>query len=198
MKLPREFYARPTVQVARDLLGCALVHRDPDDGRERRCRVVETEAYCGAKDLACHAAKGRTARTEVMFGEPGHAYLYLIYGMYWCFNVVARPPGLAEAVLVRAAVPLAHCDGHLSGPGALCRGLHLDGRRYGADLCGDALYLEAREGPRPRIVTGERVNVDYAGVWARKRWRFAIDQEPAVSRPRPFPMARRRQIPPDR
>lgn len=195
MKLPRQLYARPTVQVARALLGATLVHLDPDDGRERRCRIVETEAYCGLADLACHAAKGRTRRTEAMFGEPGHAYLYFIYGMHWCFNVVTRPAGRAEAVLVRAAVALQHCDGHLSGPGALCRAMHLDGRRYGADLCGDQLFIEAREGVRPRIVTGERVNVEYAGAWARKPWRFAIDQEPAVSRPRPFTLPRARPVP---
>jgi DNA-3-methyladenine glycosylase len=125
-----------------------------------------------------------------MFGPPGHAYLYLIYGMYWCFNVVARPDGIAAAVLIRAAVPLENCEGHLSGPGALCRGMHLDGRRYGADLGSDSLHLLSREGPAPRVVTGPRVNVDYAGEWAMKPWRFAIDQEPAVSRPRPFKIVR--------
>lgn len=189
MKLPREFYARPTVTVARGLLGCTVVHVDPDDGRERRARIVETEAYVGERDLACHAARGRTARTEVMFGPPGHAYVYLIYGMHWCFNVVTQPAGRAEAVLVRAAVAVERCDGHLSGPGAFCRAMHLDKRRYGADLCGDAVWVEPREGPRPRVVVGERVNVAYAGAWARKPWRFAVDQEPAVSRPRPFRLA---------
>jgi DNA-3-methyladenine glycosylase len=93
--------------------------------------------------------------------------------------------GKAAAVLVRAAMAVENCDGHLSGPGALCRAMHIDKRRYGADLCGEEIYLLGRE-HRPRIVTGPRVNVDYAGRWAAKRWRYAIDQEPAVSRPRPF------------
>lgn len=194
--LPRGFYDRPTVRVARDLLGCTVVHVDPDDGTVRRARIVETEAYVGTRDRACHAAKGLTPRTKAMFGPPGHAYLYLIYGMYWCFNVVTEREGRACAVLVRAAVPIDHCDGHLSGPGALCRALHLDGRRYGEDLCGDALYLEPREGRAPRVVTGHRINVAYAGVWAERPWRFAIDQEPAVSRPRPFRLPRSARMTP--
>jgi DNA-3-methyladenine glycosylase len=95
-------------------------------------------------------------------------------------------------VLIRAAVPVENCDGPASGPGVLCRSLHLDRRRYGADLCGDELYLLAREGKRPRVVTGPRINVDYAGQWALKPWRFAVDQEPAVSRPRPFLLTNRK------
>jgi DNA-3-methyladenine glycosylase len=186
VRLPRAFYDRPTTRVARDLLGCVLVLRRPGDGLERRARIVETEAYVGERDLACHASKGRTPRTEAMFGPPGRAYVYLIYGLHWCFNVVTREAGRAEAVLVRAAVPLARCEGHASGPGALCRALGIDGGDYGRDLCGDVLWVEAREGPRPRVVTGPRVNVDYAGAWARKPWRYAVDQERAVSRPRPF------------
>ncbi len=190
MKLSRAFYARPTLQVARGLLGCTAVHRYPD-GIERRARIVETEAYVGSRDLACHASKGRTPRTEVMFGPPGHAYVYLIYGMHWCFNVVTREAGRPEAVLVRAAVPIIACDGHLSGPGAFCRALHVDGRRYGEDLCGEVLFIEARTGPAPKVVQSPRVNVAYAGAWAQRPWRFAIDGERAVSRPRPFPLARR-------
>jgi DNA-3-methyladenine glycosylase len=183
MKLPRAFYDRPTLRVARELVGAVVVHVDPD-GVERRARVVETEAYVGGRDLASHASKGMTPRNRAMFGPPGHAYLYLIYGMHWCFNVVTREEGRPEAVLVRAAVALEHCDGHLSGPGAFCRAMHLDGRRYGADLTGDALWLEPR-GQRPVIVSGPRVNVDYAGAWALKPWRFAAQSERAVSRPRP-------------
>jgi DNA-3-methyladenine glycosylase len=183
--LPREFYARPALAVAPDLLGCTLVHVDVVAGLERRARIVETEAYVGPRDLASHSSKGRTARTEVMFGPPGHAYMFLIYGSYWCFNVVTEREGRAAAVLVRAGVPVLNCDGHLSGPGAFCRGLHLDRRQYGADLCGSQVFLEGRSA-RPRIVRGPRVNVEYAGHWALKPWRFAIDQEAAVSRPRPF------------
>jgi DNA-3-methyladenine glycosylase len=184
MKLDRAFYDRPTLRVARDLLGAVVVHVDPDDGVERRARIVETEAYVGGRDLACHASKGPTPRNRAMFGPPGHAYLYLIYGMYWCFNVVTREEGRPEAVLVRAAVPLSPCDGHLSGPGAFCRGMHLDKRRYAEDLTGDVLWLEPRE-HAPKVVTGPRVNVDYAGDWAQRPWRFAVQGERAVSRPRP-------------
>jgi DNA-3-methyladenine glycosylase len=183
--LPRSFYARPALAVAPGLLGCTLVHVDSVAGVERRARIVETEAYVGPRDLASHSSKGRTARTEAMFGPPGHVYMFLIYGSYWCFNVVTEREGKAAAVLVRAAVPLQNCDGQLSGPGVLCRGLHLDRRQYGADLCGAGIFIEGRTA-RPRIVKGPRVNVDYAGHWALKPWRFAVDQEPAVSRPRPF------------
>lgn len=183
MRLLRAFYDRPTLRVARDLLGAVVVHVD-FDGVERRARIVETEAYIGGRDLACHASKGLTPRNRAMFGPPGHAYLYLIYGMYWCFNVVTRAEGKPEAVLVRAAVPLSNGDGHLSGPGAFCRAMHLDGRRYGTDLTGDELFIEPRE-KRPKSVSGPRVNVDYAGTWALKPWRFAVQGERAVSRPRP-------------
>lgn len=189
-RLPRSFYQAPTTRVARALLGCVVVHRDAKAGVERRARIVETEAYVGTSDLACHAAKGRTARTEVMFGPAGCAYVYLIYGMHWCFNVVTRPPGYAEAVLVRAAVPEANCDGHLSGPGAFCRAMHVDRSLYGADLLGDRLWIERRTGPEPRVLTAPRVNVAYAGAWALKPWRFAIEGERAVSKPRPFRLAR--------
>jgi len=184
-RLPRSFYDRPAAVVAPELLGCTLVHRDRAAGLVRRARLVETEAYVGAEDLACHASRGRTARTEAMFGPPGRAYMFFIYGAHWCFNVVVEREGVGAAVLVRAAEPLENCDGHLSGPGAFCRAMHLDGTRYGIDLCGDELWLEAREGPPPRVVAARRVNVDYAGAWARRRLRFAVKGNPAVSRPRP-------------
>jgi DNA-3-methyladenine glycosylase len=186
VKLTRAFFSRPTLTVARSLLGCTLVH--VDGGVVRRARIVETEGYLGPRDKASHSFRGRTARTEVMFGPPGFAYVYFIYGAHWCFNVVTEREGRGAAVLVRAGVGLENCDGHLSGPGAFCRGMHLDRRHYGLDLCGAELFVEARE-KRPGIVRGPRVNVDYAGEWASKPWRFAIDQERAVSRPRPFRLA---------
>ena len=99
-KLPRDFYAPGTLAIARDLIGMHLVH--DDGGTMRVGRIVETEAYMGPKDLAAHSARGRTARTEVMFGEPGHAYVYFIYGLYWCLNFVCEPEGVANAVLIRA------------------------------------------------------------------------------------------------
>src|SRR5438477_4414403 len=118
-KLPHSFFSRPAVDVARDLIGKILVRRI--DTKEFRARIVETEAYVGEHDLACHAAKGRTARTEIMFGRAGHAYVYFIYGMYDMLNIVTGAAGVAQAVLIRAAEPLDDWDADLSGPGKLTR-----------------------------------------------------------------------------
>jgi DNA-3-methyladenine glycosylase len=156
--------------VALQLLGAELVRRRPD-GSLAIGRIVEVEAYVGPEDLACHASKGRTARTEVMFGPPGHAYVYLVYGMHCCFNVVTSPEGHAAAVLVRALEPLEGIDGSTRGPGRLCRALGIDRRQNGLDLCGDEIFL--REGaPPPRVSASARIGVDYAGRWARRRLRF--------------------------
>src|SRR5437667_7800082 len=113
--LTHSFYNRPAIDVARDLIGKILVRRTR--GKELRARIVETEAYIGEHDLACHASRGRTNRTEVMFGRAGHAYVYFIYGMHWMLNIVASKPGDAQAVLVRAAEPLDGWDVNLAGPG---------------------------------------------------------------------------------
>ncbi|NVJ25239.1 DNA-3-methyladenine glycosylase, partial [Myxococcus sp. AM011] len=124
--LPTSFYARPALVVARDLLGTLLVVVDAA-GQRRVGRIVETEAYIGEHDLACHAAKGLTPRTEVMFGPPGRAYMYLIYGMHHCFNVVTDAPGVAAAVLVRAVEPVEGLAAkeRTDGPGKLCKALGL-------------------------------------------------------------------------
>lgn len=163
------FYDRDTVVVARDLLGRTLVHG------ERRGRIVETEAYVGEHDLACHASKGRTPRTAVMFGPPGRAYVYLIYGMHHCFNVVTEAEGHASAVLIRGLAPLEGetLVGH--GPGRLCRALGIDRRLDGHDLTRPPLTV--RPGtpvPARRIARGPRIGVDYAGAWAEKPLRFWI------------------------
>ncbi|HYX91264.1 MAG TPA: DNA-3-methyladenine glycosylase, partial [Myxococcaceae bacterium] len=123
MRLLRDFYDRSALIVARELLGKILVYAD--NGIRRAGRIVETEAYVGEHDLACHASKGRTARTDVLFGPPGHAYVYLIYGMYHCFNVVTLPEGVAAAVLVRGLEPAEGLPSHprLDGPGKLCRAM---------------------------------------------------------------------------
>src|SRR5918993_1262010 len=134
-KLPRAFYAREADVLAHDLIGTILVHRV--DGEERRGRIVETEAYVGCHDLACHAAKGRTARTEVMFGDAGHAYVYLIYGIHDMLNIVSGEHGVAQAVLVRAAEPLDGWEANLTGPGTLAKGFGITRRDNGADLTGD-------------------------------------------------------------
>src|SRR5262249_11367868 len=141
------------------------------------------EAYLGPKDLAAHSARGRTARTEVMFGPAAHAYVYFIYGFWYCLNVVTARAGVPQAVLVRALQPLAGIDQPASGPGLLCRALHIDRRLNGADLLGNALWLErapARERP-PRVARATRIGVDYAGEWARRRWRFFDAASPYVS-----------------
>ena len=183
--LPRAFFARPTVEVARDLLGCRL-HRVVD-GVARVARVVETEAYCGVEDLACHASKGLTARTAPMFGPAGHAYVYFVYGMHHCLNAVTEG-GRGAAVLVRALEPLSGIpEGcKTSGPGLLTKAMSVDRTLDAHDLTrGETLWLEAGEGPAGAVETGPRIGVDYAGEWAGRPWRFWLADSPWVSaRPR--------------
>lgn len=180
--LPQEFYARPVLDVARDCVGEILVHETPEGLVAGR--IVETEAYRGPEDLAAHSAGGRrTTRTEVMFGPPGHAYMFLLYGMHWAFNIVAGPEGHPHAVLVRAVEPVLGVEIMASrrgiaaksvtlcnGPGKLCVALGLDRTAYGLDLCASRLYLAS--GQRGPIGRSPRINVDYAGSWAKKPWRF--------------------------
>src|SRR3954463_473244 len=124
MKQDRAFYERSAITVAKQLLGKVLVRRLND--RLLTGMIVETEAYVGPHDLACHASKGRTKRTEIMFGRSGHAYVYLIYGMYPMLNIVSGEPGEPQAVLVRAAEPLDGWHANLSGPGKLCREMRIN------------------------------------------------------------------------
>jgi DNA-3-methyladenine glycosylase len=180
-KLPRDFFSGNTLTIARALIGMHLVH---DDGSRRRAgRIVETEAYLGPRDLAAHSARGRTPRTEVMFGPPGHAYVYFIYGFWNCLNVVTAPPGVPHAVLLRALEPLEGLEAPTWGPGLLCRALDIDRRLNGLDLRGDVLWLEPR--PRssaaPRIARSARIGVEYAGEWAGRPWRFFDRDSPYVS-----------------
>jgi DNA-3-methyladenine glycosylase len=187
-RLPRSFYARPTVEVARELLGCWLVHELPEGRREGR--IVETEAYVGPEDRASHASRGRTARTEIMFGPPGYAYVYLIYGMHHCLNVVTEAVGYPAAVLIRALEPGAGVSLPTNGPGRLCRALGIDRRHNGRDLVTSSLWIErrGREPPYDEIAAAGRVGVDYAGEWAARPWRFLISASPHVSvRPRGRP-----------
>ena len=178
--LPIPFYARQTLLVARDLLGKYLVRELPDGIRAGR--VIEVEAYVGPHDLACHASKGRTKRTEVMFGMPGTAYVYLIYGMYHCLNVVTERLDYPAAVLVRA---LEDETGLIDGPGRLCRAYKIDRTLNCHELTtGQKLWLEDRGEriPKSRIATHPRINVDYAGEWAAKPWRFRIPTTGAAIR----------------
>ena len=180
-KLPRGFYARNTEEVAKALLGKHLVH--VQDGVERRARIVETEAYVGAHDLASHSSKGVTPRTAIMYGPPGYAYVYLIYGMHHCMNVVTEPEGKGAAVLLRAVEPMANIEGNTRGPGLLCRALGIDRQLNGHDLLSDDFYIT--EPPRKEafsIVARPRIGVAYAAEWADANLRFYIEGNSYVSR----------------
>ncbi len=175
MVLPISFYAKDAETVARALLGMTLVFED------KRVRIVETEAYVGVHDLACHAAKGRTARTEVMFGPAGRAYIYLIYGMYEMFNVVTGNEGDAQAVLIRAAEPLANITRTTDGPGKLTRALGLTRAHNAHELTQHPLTLEPGMPPET-VITTTRIGIDYAGVWKDAPLRFYDAASPHVSR----------------
>ena len=180
--LERSFYLRPTAEVARDLLGRCLVFEPP--GAERRIgRIVEVEAYVGEHDRASHARAGRTARTAPMYEEAGHAYVYRIYGMYWCLNVVTEPVGTPCAVLIRAAEPISGLVGATDGPGKLCRAFGIDGTLNRAALtAGPLVVTEGKPVPPPQIATTSRIGVPYAGAWADEPLRFFVASNPYVSR----------------
>jgi DNA-3-methyladenine glycosylase len=183
MKLGRDFYARPVLAVARDCIGKVLVHRTAEG--EAAGRIVEAEAYRGPLDLAAHSSRGLTRRTAAMFGPPGHAYVFRLYGVSWAMNLVTTAEGEPHAVLIRALEPLRatdlmsrrrrqpeHSRELTNGPGKLTQALAITGDDYGRDLCGAKLYLEDAGLPRGRIGRSPRINVDYAGKWAARPWRF--------------------------
>lgn len=180
-KLPRAFYDRDTVEVAHALLGKCLVH--VRDGVERVGRIVEVEAYLGPHDLAAHSAKGLTPRTKPMFGPPGHAYVYLIYGIYHCMNVVTQAEGTASAVLLRALEPVRNVDQRTQGPGLLCKAMQIDKRLNGSDLVSDDFFIgDDGFAEKISIVKRPRIGVEYAGHWARRLLRFYIRGNVFVSR----------------
>ncbi len=180
-KLPREFYDRNTIAVARDLLGKLLVH--VSGGVERIGKIVEVEAYLGPHDLAAHSSKGLTPRTKIMFGPPGYAYVYFIYGMYFCMNVVTEREGHASAVLLRAVEPVKNLEGRSCGPGLLCQAMKIDKRLNGHDLLSDDFFIAAPMSAETfRTVKGPRIGVDYAKHWARRHLRFYIKGNAYVSR----------------
>lgn len=192
-KLDREFYLQDTITVAKSLLGCTLVH-ETESGKTSGV-IVETEAYLGTRDAAAHSYKRKTERNGAMYGPGGFAYVYFIYGMYYCMNVVAGAEGTPEAVLIRALEPAEGIElmqsrrktGKIlnlcSGPGKLCAALSIDKSCYGADLTGDRLYIErpAQEIPQSDIAAAARIGIDYAGEAAAYPWRFLLRGSPYVS-----------------
>jgi DNA-3-methyladenine glycosylase len=196
--LPRIYFTRPTVQVARSLVGKYLVRCI--DGKKIAGKIIEVEAYVGSEDKACHASKGRTQRTDVMFGSAGVAYVYLIYGMYHCLNVVTEREEFPSAVLIRAI----EIDGKLiDGPGRLCRAMQIDRSFNRADLTvGESLWFEDRgvSVKRGNVGAHPRIGVDYAGVWAQKHWRFRLRTLTVSTRTEPTKNRGRRidPAPPDK
>ncbi len=185
----RTWFDRPAVDVARDLLGARIVHGEIGG------RIVEVEAYAGPEDLASHAARGKTARNHVMFGPPGHLYVYLVYGLHHCLNVVTGPGTKPEAVLIRALEidhgrrlararrgPRPTDRALASGPGNVARALAIDRSHDGIDLLDGPVCLERRNGPPPPMASGPRVRVGYSGAWAARRMRFWCTDDPHVSR----------------
>ncbi len=156
--------------VARELLGAVLVRTV--NGVRRAALITETEAYVGAHDLACHASKGRTRRTEIMFGPAGYAYVYLIYGMYNMLNIVTAAEGDAQAVLLRSAEPMDDWDADISGPGKLARAFHITLSDRGLDITGDDLYIVKNPHYQMKVTATPRIGIDYAGEWKHAPLRF--------------------------
>ena len=191
-RIPREFFARPTLEVARDLLGARLV-RVENDGTRTAGIIVETEAYIGEEDLGCHARAGKTPRTAVMYGPPGHAYVYFTYGMHWLFNIVTEREGFPAAVLVRALWPTegleriaARRAGRppkewANGPAKLCYALGIDGKFNGLDLCAPNSPLFVEFGvsfPEESVTRGPRVGLNTVPEpWKSIPWRFRVQPE---------------------
>jgi DNA-3-methyladenine glycosylase len=180
-KLLRKFYDRKTITVARDLLGKYLVH--VSDGVERVGKIVETEAYLGPHDLAAHSARGLTPRTKIMFGPPGYAYVYFIYGMYFCMNVVTEREGHASAVLLRAIEPVKNIEGRSCGPGLLCRAMKIDKQLNEHDLLSNDFFIATPTKAEVfKTIKGPRIGVDYAKHWAKRHLRFYVKGNAFVSR----------------
>ncbi|MFZ7101873.1 MAG: DNA-3-methyladenine glycosylase [Peptococcaceae bacterium] len=198
--LDRDFYNRDSLIVAQELLGKVLVHET--DGQKIAAIIVEAEAYMGIKDKAAHSYGGkRTSRVEVMYGGPGFAYVFMIYGMYYCFNIVTREAGNPQAVLIRAVEPGEGLErmarkrfkksydqlnrrqiiGLTNGPGKLCQALLIDKALNGEDLCGSKLYVEEGEKENFRVIAAKRVGIDYAGEAKDYPWRYYIEDNPYVS-----------------
>lgn len=198
-KLNREFYSRDTETVAKELLGKILIHEV--DGKRLSGKIVETEAYLGIKDKAAHSYGGkRTPRVEVMYGEAGLSYVFIIYGMYYCFNVVTQKEGIPEAVLIRALEPVGSLDimannrfkkdyndltktqikSLTNGPGKLCNALKINKALNGEDLCDNRLYIVDND-EEFNIITDKRIGIDYAEEARDYLLRFYIENNKYVS-----------------
>ena len=192
MKLQREFYLRSGLEVAKDLIGKKLVHNSAE-GLTAGI-IVEVEAYLGKIDAAAHAYKGKTKRTEIIFGEGGFAYIYLIYGKNICMNVVANVKEIPDAILIRALQP---ADGInlmiqrrqknnlrelCNGPGKLTQAMAITKKHYGVDLCSEELFIETVENFQPEIIATKRINIDYAGDAANFLWRYVQKNNIFVSK----------------
>lgn len=181
-KVPRIFYERDTLIVAKELLGKYLIHKKSE--LEYIGKIVEVEAYLGAHDLAAHSSKGLTSRTKIMFGPAGYAYIYLIYGMYYCTNIVTESEGTGSAVLLRAIEPVQNIEGRTQGPGLLSKAMHIDKQLNHHDLMSDTFYIaETKNNPPFTIIERPRIGVHYAKEWAEKLLRFYIKDNPFISKP---------------
>lgn len=183
-RLPQKFFERSTDLVARELLGKVLVRKI---GRKKLAGIiVETEAYIGPHDLACHASKGKTQRSKVMFESAGTWYVYFIYGMYHCLNIVTEAKDYPSAVFIRALEPLENISRETDGPAKLCRALKIDKNLNSASAVSKSskLYIEDRKiaVPKNKIVSAKRIGVDYAGKWKDKPLRFYIKNNEFVSK----------------
>ncbi len=174
--LPLSFFDRPTLTVARELLGCHLAIRQ--DATVRRFVITETEAYDGFSDLASHASRGKTKRNEIMFREAGYLYVYFTYGIHWLLNVVTGPAGYPAAVLIRGAKPLDDSI-HYNGPAKLTKALGITGAFNGQILSRQGgLWIEGPkpDQPEPSIITSPRIGIDYAGpIWSQVHYRFVLE-----------------------
>ena len=168
--LDENFFAQKTLKAAKDLIGCYLVRKVGK--KTHRLLITETEAYIGPHDLACHSSKGRTTRTEIMFGEPGRIYIYMIYGMYFMLNIVTEKKDYPAAILIRGA-------GEYVGPGRLCKALSIDKKLNGLKAVPkNGLWFEPRDEnfkSKGKIKKSKRIGVNYAGpIWAEKEYRFVL------------------------
>lgn len=192
MKINRNFYQRSALEVAPELLGLVLVHNS-DQGLTKG-KIVEVEAYMGNLDKAAHSYNNRSVRTEIQYGEGGYAYIYMIYGMHYCMNIVTNTIDIPEAILIRALEPMDGIDLMMqrrqtnklinlcNGPGKLCSAMGINKDNYGMDLCGEKMYLESSKSLEPlENIASKRMNIDYAGEAKDYLWRFTIKDSKYIS-----------------